>query len=433
MPHLVAAARISLLLLIALAVGDGVDAANWPRFRGNNGAGVSADKQIPVSWEKPEDALLWKSPSIGSGHSCPIVWEGKVFLQGASDDGATRTIYCLDLNDGKVLWKQSINAIKARTHNLSSLASSTATTDGIRVYVPFWDGSTIAIYAYDMTGHEVWKRDLGPYNSQHGAGHSPIVHEGKVFFANDQDDKSFIVALRAENGEILWKRPREHRTRSASYVTPFLLPGKESPWELVVLSSIGFAAYDPDVGVDLWSSSQGYKMRTIGSPVVWEDLLIAGTGSGGGARNAIAFRLDRSKKPAVATVAWEENKSLPYVPSMLVHGDHLYYTNDRGVAGCCVAKTGETVWSKRLGTGADIYASPLLIDGRIYAFTKKGEVIVFAASPTFELLGQSQIAPDEDVMATPAVADGHLLIRGKQNLYCFGKRPSGDKTAKRSN
>ena len=404
-------------------------ASNWPRFRGPNGTGVSEDKEVPISWSQPKEALLWKTEIPGGGHSCPVVWNGKVFLQAAANDGSIRSLYCINLADGKVLWHPSIAAVRGGTHKLSSLASGTVTTDGTLVYTPFWDGRKIGIYAYDFSGNKVWERDLGAYQSQHGAGHSPIVHAGKVFFANDQDDKSFLVAINAADGKILWQKPREARTRSASYATPCLLQGAEHPWELVILSSVNLTGYDPETGAEIWKSVKGMNYRTVSSPVFSHGMFFVGTGNGGGARHAVAFKIDRAQKPPVATVAWEEKKSLPYVPSMLVRGDHLYYVNDRGVAGCCLASTGESVWTERVSerTGGNVYASPLLVDGRIYAVTTVGEVVVVAAEPKFQLLGRSSIGPDEDVMATPAVADNCLLIRGREHLYCFGKLPVTNK------
>lgn len=419
--------RLLLVSLFALSFWTtALSASNWPRFRGPNGTGVSDDKNVPVSWSKPEESRLWKTEIPGGGHSCPVAWNGKVFLQSAAADGAKRTLYCLDLHDGKVVWNASIEAARAPTHKLSSLASGTVTTDGKLVYTPFWDGQKIGIYAYDFSGKKVWERDLGPYESQHGAGHSPIVYDGKLFFANDQDDKSFVVALDATSGEIVWKKSREHRVRSASYATPCLLPGVDVPQELIILSSVNLAAYNPANGAEIWKSERGTSYRTVGSTVFSEGLFFVGTGTGGGARHAVAFKLDRSRNPPTATVAWEEKKSLPYVPSMLVRGEHLYFVNDRGVAGCCVASTGKTVWTERVSerTGGNVYASPMLVDGRIYAVTTVGEVIVVAAEPKFQLLGRSLLEADEEVIASPAVADSCLLVRGRHHLYCFGNRPA---------
>src|SRR6202035_856269 len=102
---------------------------------------------------------------------------------------------------------------------------------------------------------------------------------------------------------------------------------------------------------------------------------------------------------------------------MLIRGEHVYYVNDQGIAGCQVAKTGENVWTQRLG--ANVTASPVLIDGNIYAASEEGDVYVFQAATTFKLLARNSVG--EPVLATPAVADHHLFIRGQAHLFCIGK------------
>src|SRR5262249_32411667 len=73
---------------LLLALGGGlltppVSAGNWPRFRGPNGTGVAADKDIPVSWTKKN--FLWKAALPGAGNSSMAVWGKRLFLQSATD------------------------------------------------------------------------------------------------------------------------------------------------------------------------------------------------------------------------------------------------------------------------------------------------------------------------------------------------------------
>jgi outer membrane protein assembly factor BamB len=103
---------------------------------------------------------------------------------------------------------------------------------------------------------------------------------------------------------------------------------------------------------------------------------------------------------------------------MLVKGDHVFFINDYGIAGCAAAGSGEITWQQRLG-GGNVTASPLLINDRVYVFTETGAIYIYAADTTaYKELSVGQLG--EGIMATPAVADGRLIIRGKQSLYCFG-------------
>lgn len=397
--------------LLLLPAADG---ANWPRFRGPNGTGIAADKDIPVQWTDKE--FLWKTPLPGSGNGSPIVWGDKLFLQAA--DTTSRMLLCLDVKDGKILWNRSVpGGTFAKINARNSLASSTPATDGERVYCYFWDGTTVALAAYDFQGNPLWQYNLGEFVSQHGAAASPMVVGDRVIVNNDQDGKAELVALEAKTGKPAWRASRQ--AFRACYSVPFLLE-RDGKAELIAASTAGLTSYDPLTGTEHWKwvwnwSGQKMALRTVGSPVTSHGLIFVPSGDGSGARRLTAVDIVTKKE------VWDKDQKqgTPYVPCLLTHGDHLYWANDRGIAYCLEARTGKEVWNQRLTT-AGISASPVLIDGKIYAVSEDGTVSVFAAAPTFQLLAKNSVP--ESVIASPAVADNRLFIRGKTTLYCIGKK-----------
>jgi outer membrane protein assembly factor BamB len=394
-------------------------AAEWARFRGPNGVGIASGKDIPIEWSD-KDGILWKVP-IGPGNSSPVVWGNRVFLQSASADGKERRLLCLNVADGRIMWSEQVPGNRVRTHNKNSLASSTPATDGERVYAMFWDGQEMFVYAYDFKGQLVWKRALGSHKSQHGAGVSPMVYRDKVILANDQDGSSVLVAMEAKTGKIAWQVERP--AFRACYSTPFLLDQPGQPIELIVGSTAGVASYQPDTGSVNWNWTwrfSGDPLRTVSSPIFNQGMIFANSGDGKGDRHTVAIKAGGTGDVTKNNFVWENKRVFPYVPCMLAWGDHIYFVNDKGIAACHVAKTGAEVWSERLGN-ADVTASPVLIDGKIYAINEAGTVFVFPAATTFKLLGKTSMG--EGVMATPAVADNRLFIRGKNNLFCIGKTP----------
>jgi len=410
--------RLIVLGIVAAAVS--ATAANWPRFRGPNGAGFATDQDIPVQWDG-HDGLLWKIELPGVGNSSPIVWGNRLFTQAASRDGNERLLLCVDVTKGKVLWSRTIPGTKAKTHAENTLASATPATDGERVYAAFWDGNIVALVAYDFNGKLLWRRDLGKFVSQHGAGASPVVHGDKVFFANDQDGSATLLALDARSGKTVWQVPRV--AYRACYSAPFLVERGGTAPELVVASTGGITGYDPDNGRANWHWTWVFDrmaLRTTGSPIYAQSMIFACSGDGDGSRHMVALRLEGTGNATRPVLAWENKKAFPYVPTVLAYGEHLYFVNDRGVAGCYVARSGEPVWTERLG-GA-MTSSPILIHGKIYAANQDGEVYVFAAAPTFHLLAKNSLG--ERVVATPAVADHRLFIRGQDHLFCIGKGAS---------
>lgn len=400
------------LLLASLAHGE-----NWPRFRGPNGTGVSTDKDVPVKWSDKEN-VLWKVALPGQGNSSPVIWGDRIFLQTASADGKERQLLCLRTSDGKQLWSRKSTGMKAKTHQKNTLASGTPAVDGERVYTVVWNGDEIALTACDLDGKELWTFPLGSFTSQHGPGHSPMVHQGRVIVANDQDGVSNLVAVDARSGQRVWQVARQaFRT---CYSTPIIVKKANGDDELLVASTAGVAGYNPKDGNENWHWTWTFDrapLRTVASPIVAHGLVFVNSGDGGGDRHTVAVHLGDKGDTTSSGLAWEAKKLFGYVPCMLVHGDHLFFVNDGGIAACHVAKTGETVWTQRLG--GNVSASPILIDGKIYAVTEEGEVVVFSAGPKYQELARNQIG--EVVMATPAVADNRLYIRGKTHLWCIGK------------
>jgi outer membrane protein assembly factor BamB len=410
-----------LVLIVACVIlaCQRVGAADWPRFRGPNGAGIALDKDIPVQW-RADDGLLWKTPLPGVGNSSPVVWGNRLFVQTTSADNKERRLVCVNTTDGKILWSQAVPGAKGRIHQKNSMASSTPATDGERVYALFWDGADITLFAFDFNGTQLWKRGLGQFTSQHGVGASPMVVGDKVILNNDQDGSAVLLAFDAKTGRIAWEAPR--KAFRACYSTPFLLEKPGAAPELIVASTAGVTSYQPQTGTENWHwtwTFDGMALRTVSSPIFSQGLIFANSGDGSGARHTVAIKAGGKGDVTKANLVWENNKrGVPYVPCMLAWGDHIFFVHDKGFAACFEARTGKTIWNERL-SDADISASPVLIDGKIYAINEKGTAYVFAAAPTFQLLATNTLG--EPVIASPAVADHRLFIRGKNHLFCIGK------------
>lgn len=422
---------VAFLLCSASVVAAG-EPTNWERFRGPNGTGVSADKNIPIKFGA-KNGVIWKVELPGAGNSSPIVWGKHIFIHATSKDGKSRSLSCLDTADGKLRWQKSMPAEPAKIRPDSSFASSTPTTDGHAVYLSFWDGKDVHIAAYDFQGESLWSKNLGNFNSQHGPGASPILYKDKLILTNDMDKDDFttkapnarpsiLMALDKKTGKLIWEASRV--AERACYSAPFLLhkPNQKEP-ELIVTSTTAVSGYNIETGTKLWEA-KGWQehavkvpMRTVATPVQAGNVLCVCSGGDAG-RFAIGLELPKPGKNDGPTRIWENRKDFPYVPSPLAHDGHFYFVNDYGFAGCYDARTGKREWFERLSE-AGFHASPLIIDGNVYAVNTAGDVYVFPAQPTFNLLARNELG--ETVRATPAVAGGRLFIRGERHLYGIGK------------
>jgi len=402
----------SLIGVALLAVLSSLPAADWTRFRGPNGTGISGDATIPVEWN--DKNILWKKEIPGLGHSSPIVSGDHIFLESASKDQSQRFLYCVSAKNGAILWSYTAPGSKIKGHPKNSPASSTPTTDGKAVYAIFWDGAELMLVAVDFTGKELWKRPLGPFQARHGAGMSPIVINDKVIIALDQDKKSVLSAFSAKNGDPVWSTPRKG-LEDCSYSTPFLLERENADPELIVGGTPGITGYRLKDGKELWNwdwKFAGAALRVVGSPIFANGMIIATSGNGAGSRSGVAVSTSGSND-----LVWQKIRNVPYVPTLISKGDHLYGVDDKGFALCLDTKTGEDVFVERLA--GSFTASPVMINGNIYAINEDGTVFVFEAKPKFKILAKNSV--NELVYASPAVADGKLFIRGGSHLFCIGK------------
>jgi outer membrane protein assembly factor BamB len=286
------------------------------------------------------------------------------------------------------------------------------------VYGVFWDGNAVSLHTYDLAGNEKWMASLGGYVSQHGPGFSPVVHNGLVYVNVDDDKHAELIAFDTKTGDKKWTAPRKHER--ASYTPPFILERPGKPAELVLGTTTAITAYDPATGKVVWEfpmvwGKGSMPLRVIGQPVYAAGLVIMSCGDGGGARYAVAIDVDGLKPKKV----WEHKKDVPYVPCMLVKDDLLYWVTDREAIACCAeAKTGRVLWSERVFQ-KDVTSSPVLVGDQILMISELGEAKVLKTGKTFEEVHKAKLG--EAVMASPAIADGRLYVRGANHLFCFGR------------
>ena len=134
--------------------------ANWPRFRGPGGAGVSAQGEVPLSCDLKTGAnIVWTASVPAAGFSSPVVWGSRVFLSGG--DEATCEVMCFDVPTGKLLWQRAVPkapgsaAEKAEVPDQCGMAAATVATDGRRVYAMFANGD---LAAFNFDGSVAWSK-----------------------------------------------------------------------------------------------------------------------------------------------------------------------------------------------------------------------------------------------------------------------------------
>lgn len=398
---------VSGTLLATALLGAGQD--QWPRFRGPHGNGVGAAAGIPS--ELSEKNIRWNTALPGDGHSSPVVWGTRLFTACEDKAGKRRSITCLDTESGEILWTTWLPHAAQRMHADNSLAAATPAVDADAVYIGWVSGNRVEALALDHQGKQLWRRDLGAFDANHGPGASVIVVDDIVIVTNDQESADAALhGLDRKTGETRWRVARQ--SGNPSYATPALRQGPGDRTELVIASPAhGLTGLDPRTGNSFWKAEGLLSLNVVASPVLGDGLALA-TGGRGGSREGVVVALEGDSP----RLLYRPEAKLPYVPTPIMLGGHVYLWEDQGSVTCLEFKTGKRVWSERV-TGPT-YSSPVSDGKRIFGISRKGELVVLAAAPDFKELGRFRLP--EGTHATPAIARGSLFIRTFTRLLRVG-------------
>ena len=128
------------------------------------------------------------------------------------------------------------------------------------------------------------------------------------------------------------------------------------------------------------------------------------------------MRPDANNKNSKPKVVYEVKKSVPLVPTPLAKNDRLFLWADDGYVTCLKVATGEPIWRERVE--GRFYGSPVGVNDRLYCISKKGDVVVVAASDTFQVLARMPLG--EPSYATPAICNGVMYLRTYSHLISVG-------------
>ncbi len=471
MIHRFTVVRVGVCLAAAALGCRALGGDDWPRFRGDNGSGVSNSHGVPTEFG-PEKHLLWKVDA-SHGSSSPIIAQGLVFF--SSYEGDQRTLHCLDAATGKERWTRSVK--KVRQENATppnGPATPTPVFEGDSVFVLYPDAGVLC---YSTTGQEKWHVDLEAFHSMHGIASSLVTVDGLVIVVADQLAGSYIKAFHADTGKLAWKSDRADGVAGA-WSTPVIYRPAHGPTQLIVTGPVEVVSYDPTSGKRLWWLS-GITNAPISVPVIWRNHLILCEEMGERLPYSILAPFDKNKdgkitleevksnvamkrlveridagwgnhKGEITSVEWDKafgtllnkaglvvidlgdsgdvtkpsvrwsyNKGMPSIPSALVYDDLIYVVKDGGIFSAFDAQTGKLVKQARLQPGGkQFYVSPVAADGLIYLVDTDGKVTVVKAGRDWKQLKTNELG--ERCFATPAIANGRLYVRTSKSLYCFG-------------
>ena len=457
-------------------------AADAQSYFRHAGGVYSTGTTLPIDLKKSEN-LVWRQP-LESGHSTPCVIGQHIFVTTFSSETKELATVAMDRKTGKLLWRQVAPIEKLESvHPVGNPATASAASDGERVFVFF---GSYGVLCYDFAGHLLWKKPMGPFQDEFGAGSSPILFENRLILNQDHDTNNYLVALDTHTGKELWKVTRNNFTRS--YATPIIWKTRGQS-QILVPGSTRLTAYAVETGKRIWwVDGLARIVNTI--PAVSGEMLYVASWSPGGEiegdriamepwKEALAtldknadgrlrrdelpngspvnsrfFRIDLDQNGALDQQEWEKHaevfarsrnqvlairpsgegnltethvlwkyaRGIPYVASPLVHNNVLYMVKDGGILSSLDAGTGDVLRQARLRGRGNYYASPVAADGKLYVASERGVITIASATGKWKTLASHDFG--EGIYATPVVDQGRLLVRTEKALYCYAKPAS---------
>ena len=442
-----------LLPLFALPLmAEPVVEGEWPRWRGPYDNGV-ARGAAPTTFSATEN-VLWKAEVPGKGHSSPVIWKDRIFLTTAVETGKPAeprpepppqaagkpgkrgkkgrgpmgggmdllehrfVVMALDRATGKKLWENvaaTETPHEGHHRTYGSFASNSPVTDGEILIASF--GSR-GIYAYDLDGNLKWEKGFGKLSMRlgFGEGTAPVLHGDTLILNFDHQGEDFIVALDKSTGKELWRKAREEES---NWSAPLVIE-HAGRTQAVVSATARVRSYDIETGEVIWECG-GLGLNTIPAPVYdGENVYVM---SGYRDQNMFAIKLDGAKGDLTGTehVLWENQRGNSYTPSPVLHEGILYFTSDNGMISAMNAKTGEPYYiQQRLPNPTKLKSSPVAAGDYLYQATEEGDVVVVKLGKEYAVESVNDFG-DEFFIATPAIADGKIYLRGTNTLYAIGE------------
>ena len=410
----------------------------WYQWRGPLMTGEAPLAKPPLRWSESKN-IKWKTKLAGLGHSSPVVTQDTVYLTlarevgekfppkpdtapGAHDNKLVSSKFefvgvAISRQTGDIKWQRVLNSAIPHegAHVSASLASASPVTDGKHVWFHF---GSYGLYCLNSNGDSIWSKNFGTMNSKHGHGEgaSPVLSGNIIAINWDHEGQSFVVALDSQTGSELWRQERDEVT---SWASPIVVQS-DGKRQLIVAGTNRIRGYDLKSGQPIWNCG-GMSHNIVATPVHANGMVFFG--SSYEKRQMLAIKLQGARGDITSSknVVWSSVAKTPYVPSLLLYQDHVYFLRHyQGILSRLVAETGkEPSGPFRLGSMNEVYASPVAANGRIFVTDRSGTTAVLSSSKPMEDVIVNRLM--DRFNASAAICGGELFLRGETHLYCISK------------
>jgi outer membrane protein assembly factor BamB len=423
-------------IIMVLAVGTQLPAADWPQWMGPNRNGVWDEPGVLTAFPKDGPKKLWSTP-VNVGYSGPAVANGKVFVldfipsvpepennpSKRSHLAGKERIQCLDAKTGKLIWSQEYACDYAMSYPGGPRCTPTVASG--KVYTLGAMGNLNCMNA--ETGKPIWstdfKKDFRAETPMWGFCGHPLIHDNMLICVVGGKDH-LAVAFEKDTGKVLW---HSQCAKEPGYCPPTIIRnGTED--QLLIWHTTELLALNPTDGAKRWSAElkPGYGM-SINAPQQEGDVLFAG-GVGG---QAVALKLNSgASEPGELWRGKRDSALYSSNSTPIIHEDTIYgCCSEKGLFRAVDLKTGERLWETDALTHGKHYGTAFVVrNGKhFYAFCDNGELVIadFSREKYTELAKAKLVEPTGEAMGRkvvwshPAFADRCIFVRNDKEIACF--------------
>ena len=444
---------------------------DWPMWGGTpNRNMVSSMTGLPETWDiETKKNVKWIAGLGSQTYGNPVVAGGKVFV-GTNNEalydkeipGDKGILAAFNEADGKFLWQMVTDKHPAGRVNdwpFQGVCSSPIVDGEVLYYVTnrgevlaldtegFMDGENDGPYQDEKhtTPHDgdiIWKFDmveeLGsfPHNM---ANSSPVMYGDLIFVntSNGHDESHVnvpspmcpaIIALNKNTGKLVWED---------NSVGENILHGQWSSAAVGLLGGVvqvvmgegdGWVrGYVAETGEKLWEFDSNPKDATwprtrnnvISTPVLYDDKVYIANGQDPEHGEGVGhlYAIDATKRGDITETGrvWHYGKIRRSISTPAIHDGIIYMPDFSGFFHALDVATGEPLWVH--DTFAAVWASAMIVDGRIYLGDEDGDVVVLAPGREEKVLAEMNLRSSVYSTATPA--NGVLYIASRNQLFAL--------------
>ena len=445
--------------VVACLVASDPGIGDWPMWGGTPDRNMVSSQHVLTSWDvKTGKNVKWVSQLGSQSYGNPVVAGGQVYVgtnnelvRNPKEAGDRSVLMCFRESDGKFLWQNATQKLAsggAQDWPDVGVCSSPLVEADRLYYVsnrceivcldPKGDGkgSSRVIWKFDMM------KELGvsPRNQSNS---SPVSFGGLVIAGtgngqNENRDRvpapraPSMIAVDKKTGKLVWQ---------VNSVGEKILDGQ---WSSPAVAMVGGTAqvvigegdgwvrsYEALSGKKLWefdtnpkdSKWPNTRNEIVATPVIWQNKVYIANGQDpeAGAGPAHLYAIDATKRGDITTSGriWHYDKVMRTISSVAIDNGLLFIADMAGFLHCLDVNTGQPYWTHDLLS--KIWASPMLIDGKVYLGDEDGDMLVFEAAKQKKVIFQTNMG--SNVYSSVVPADGSLFVTNRNQLFALAAKP----------